>query len=115
MIYLHAFIFCGLVCAIGQIILENTKMTPGDLNTILVISGVILSAMGLYDMFIKWAGGGATMPIMNFGHVVFQGAYNGFKQTGLIGLLNGLLSSSAILSTTIIISFLVTIFFKPKH
>lgn len=115
MIYLHAFIFCGLVCAIGQIILENTKMTPGDLNTILVICGAILSAFGLYKIFIDWAGGGATMPIMNFGHAVFQGAYNGLKQTGILGLLNGLLSSSAILSATIIISFLVTIFFKPKH
>ncbi len=115
MIYINAFIFCGVVCAIGQMILENTKMTPGDLNTILVITGAFLSCVGLYELFLEWAGGGATMPIMNFGHVVFQGAYNGFKETGILGLLNGLLSSSAVLTFTIIISFLVTILFKPKH
>lgn len=115
MIYLNAFIFCGLVCAIGEIILENTKLTPGDLNTILVVSGVILSALGLYEIFIEWAGGGATMPITNFGHVVFEGAYTGFQEMGITGLLTGLLSSGAILSVTIIAAFIVTIIFKPKH
>ena len=115
MIYLNAFIFCGLVCAIGQIILEYTSFTPGDLNCILVIIGIILSAIGLYEIFIEWAGGGATMPIMNFGHVVFKSAYEGFTQSGITGLLTGLLKNSLVLSVTIIISFFVGLIFRPKH
>lgn len=115
MIYLYAFIFSGIVCAIGQIVLENTKFTPGHLNTILVILGIVLSAIGVYDIFLEWAGGGATILIMNYGHVVFQSAFNGLKQMGTLGLLNGLLRTGAVLSVTIIIAFFVSLLCKPKH
>lgn len=116
MTYLYAFIFCGVVCAIGQIILENTKLTPGDLNTILVVSGVVLSALGLYEKFIEIAGAGATVPITNFGHLIFKGAYEGLTTSGLTGMLNGILAtSSGGLAITIIMGFLMAIIFKPKH
>ena len=116
MIYLYAFIFSGVVCAVGQIILENSKLTPGDLNTILVVGGVILSSVGLYDKFISFAGAGATVPITNFGHLIFQGAYQGLQNNGFTGLLDGIFSmSSGGLCVTIIMAFLIAIIFKPKH
>ncbi|MEG2458052.1 MAG: SpoVA/SpoVAEb family sporulation membrane protein [Bacilli bacterium] len=116
MIYFYSFLICGIICAIGQIILENTKLTPGHLNTIFVIIGVILGFLGIYDNLITLSGTGATLPITNFGYVLFSGAYEGFKTSGILGLLKGILSSSSIvLCTTIISSFIVTLIFKPKH
>ena len=116
MIYINAFIFCGLVCMIGQIILEETKLTPGHLNTILVVIGCILAGFGLYDKFILFAGAGATVPITNFGNLLVSGALKGYYSEGFIGLLKGLLvNASAGLSSTIIISFIVTIIFKVKN
>ncbi len=116
MIYLNAFIFCGFVCLIGQIILEETKLTPGHLNTILVVLGCILAASGLYNKFILWAGAGATIPITNFGNLLVTGSLQGYYSEGFIGLLKGLLvNASAGLSATIIISFIVAIIFKSKN
>lgn len=116
MIYINAFIFCGLVCLIGQIILENTKLTPGHLNTAYVVLGSILSGSGIYQKFIYWAGAGATVPITNFGHLLTSGAIDGYKEFGLIGIFTGLLTNaSGGLTVTIIISFLVAVLFKPKN
>ena len=95
MIYLNAFIICGIICAIGQIILENTTFTPGHLNTILVIIGAILSFFGIYEMLISWGGTGATIPITNFGHLLFKGAYEGFQENGITGLITGLFSKGS--------------------
>ncbi len=116
MIYLKAFLFCGVVCLIGELILENSKLTPGHLNTILVIMGCIFSGFGLYDKFIIWAGAGATVPITNFGHLLVSGAMDGYNADGVVGILKGLLvNASAGLCATIIISFVVALLFKPKN
>lgn len=116
MIYVNAFIVCGLICAIGQIILENTKLTPGHLNAILVIAGAFLSCFGLYEILLSWAGAGASVPITNFGHLIFNGAYEGFIEDGFTGLLNGILkTSSGGLAVTIIMAFVVSVFSKPQH
>ncbi len=116
MIYINAFLTCGIICGIGQIILDNTKLTPGHLNSILVVIGALLSFFGIYDVLLKIAGAGASVPITNFGHILFKGAYEGFKQDGITGLLNNILSStSGGLSTAIILAFIVAIFSKPKN
>lgn len=116
MIYLNAFLFCGIVCFLGEVILEKTKLTPGHLNTILVIIGAILTGLGCYDKFILWAGAGATVPITNFGQLLVNGALDGYSTDGFIGLLKGLLvNASAGLSVTIISAFLIALFFKPKN
>ncbi len=116
MIYVNAFIICGFICAIGQIILENTKLTPGHLNAILVISGAFLSCIGVYEILLSWGGAGASVPITNFGHLLFKGAYEGFQSDGITGLLNGILkTSSGGLAVTIIMAFLVAVFTKPQH
>jgi len=116
MVYIYAFLFCGLVCGISQVILEKSKLTPGHINTSLVIIGCILSGFGIYDKLISFFHAGATVPIMNFGHLLVTGAYDGFMETGFIGLFQGVLvNASAGLSIAISTAFLVALVFKPKH
>lgn len=116
MIYFNAFIFCGLVCVFAQIILEETNLTPGHINTILVIIGSILGGLGIYEKFIEWAGAGATVPITNFGFLLVESAYNGFLENGFTGLIQNILAgASGGLTITIVISFLIALMFKPKH
>lgn len=112
----NAFIFCGLVCLIGQIILDNSKLTPGHLNTLFVVVGSILTGLGIYKKFIFWAGAGATVPITNFGYLLTSSAIEGFREFGFIGIFTGLLTSaSGGLTVTIIISFVIAALCKPKN
>lgn len=114
--YLLAFIFCGSVCAISQFVLEKTKFTPGHMNTILVIAGCFLSGFKIYDKLISIFRSGATVPIINFGHLLVTGASEGYKTYGFIGLFKGILSNSgAGISFTIVCAFVVTLLFKIKH
>ncbi len=116
MIYLNSFLICGAICALGQIILENTKLTPAHLNTLFVLLGVILSFFGVYEIILKWGGAGASIPITNFGHLLFKGAYASLKKDGFIGLLGGLFSKGSLgVTVSIISSFLVSLFAKPRH
>ena len=116
MIYLNAFILCGLICALGQLFIDFTNLTPGHVNAILVIIGAFLSFLGVYECLLSWAGAGASVPITNFGHLLFKGAYEGFLNDGVTGLLNKILTtSSGGLSVTIIIAFIVSVFAKPKN
>lgn len=116
MIFINAFLFCGVVCLIGQLILENTKLTPGHLNTIFVVLGSVLTGFGIYEKFIEWAGAGATVPITNFGFLLVEAAYEGFLNGGITELLKSILAgASGGLTATIVISFLVAVIFKPKN
>lgn len=116
MIYLYAFLFCGIICLIGQIILDNTKLTPGHLNALLVVVAAFLEMFGIYSIFIDNFEAGASVPITNFGYLLFNGAYNGYLTSGLVGLFTGILiPASAGLAYTIFIAFVIGIFFKPKH
>ena len=114
--YLNAFLFCGLICLIGQIILDNTSLTPGHVNTLLVIIASFLEIFGIYTYFIKVFGTGATVPITNFGYLLFNGAFEGFKNDGIFGLFKGILIKGSVgISYTIFIAFMVSLFTKPKH
>lgn len=116
MTYLLSFIFCGLVCAISQYVIEKTKLTPGHINTSLVIIGCILSGFKIYDKLIDTFHAGAIVPILNFGHLLVNGASSGFTKYGLIGLFKGVfINASAGLSIAIVCSFLVGVIFKVKH
>lgn len=116
MIYINAFIFCGTVCALSQIILEKTKLTPGHINTILVVIGCALSAFGIYDFFIEKFHAGATVPIMNFGHLLVTGASEGFDKFGVLGLFKGVFTNAgAGISSAIVTAFVVSLFFKVRH
>lgn len=115
MSYLNAFLFAGFICLIGQIILDNTKLTPGHVTTIFVVVGAFLDIFSIYDKFVLWASGGALVPITSFGHLLIHGAIEKALEYGVIGLAMGMfdLTSSGIISA-IVISFFLSIFFNPK-
>lgn len=115
MIYLNAFLFAGFVCLISQIILDNTKLTPGHITSILVILGAALDTFGIYDRIVLWAGGGALVPITSFGHQLIHGALARSQDLGFIGLLVGMFDLTASgITAAIIFTFIFTLFFKPK-
>lgn len=115
MIYLNAFLFAGLVCLIGQIILDNTKFTAGHVTALFVVVGAFLDTFSLYDKFVLWAGGGALVPITSFGHLLIHGALEKANEYGLIGLAMGMfdLTATGIISA-IVISFFLSLIFNPK-
>ena len=113
--YVNAFLFAGFVCAIGQLILDNTKLTPGHVTTIFGVIGAFLDTFSIYDKIILWAGGGALVPITSFGHLLIHGAMQKAVDFGPIGLCMGMfnLASSGIMAA-IVISFFFALIFKPK-
>ncbi len=116
MIYLYSFLLPAIICLIAQIILDNTKLTPGHVTSLFTIVGGILSYLNLYDLLIKYCGAGATSIIMNFGAALYQGCYHGLKNNGILGVFTGMFSkSSAILTATIIFGFIISLLLKPKN
>lgn len=115
MTLVNAFLFSGCVCLIGQLILDNTKLTPGHVTTIFVVVGAFLDIFSLYDKIILWAGGGALVPITSFGHLLIHGAMEGASDYGIVGLCMGMfsLTSSGIMAA-IVFSFFLSLIFKPK-
>ena len=115
MIFLKAFVFSGLVCIIGQMILDNTKLTPGHITSLFTTLGALLSFLGIYEKIIGFAGAGATVLISNFGHMLYQGGLLGLKENGILGLFTGLLTkSSAAIVGAIVFSAILAFIFKPK-
>lgn len=113
--YLSAFLFSGIACLLAQLILDNTKLTPGHVTSIFTILGALFGFLGLYDKFISFAGAGATTIISNFGYVLYKGAYIGFQEKGIIGLFADLLSmSSCAIAGAVIFSFIFVMIFKPR-
>ncbi len=115
MIYLNSFLAAGIICLIGQIILDNTTFTAGHVTTLFVVIGAFLDTFSIYDKIVLWAGGGALVPITSFGHLLIHGALEKANEFGLIGLLMGMfdLTSSGIISA-IVISFFLCFIFSPK-
>jgi len=115
MIYLNSFLFCGFVCLIGQIILDNTKLTPGHITSMFVVTGAFLDIFGIYDQIILWAGGGAMVPLTSFGNSLIHGALDTVNQYGMMGLFMGMFDlTSAGIVAAIIFSFLFALVFKPR-
>lgn len=113
--YLRAFIIGGLICAFVQILLDKTKLMPGRVMVILVCSGCVLSFLGIYDSFVDYAGAGASVPLLGFGHVLFEGMKKSLKEDGILGLFTGgFTACSAGISSALIFSYLASLIFKPK-
>lgn len=110
-----AFIVSGVFCLIAQFILDNFKITPGHVTSLFTVLGAILSFFGIYEKLINFAGSGVTILISNFGHMLYTGAIEGFRNEGILGLFTGLLTkSSAAITATVIFAFIFTLIFKPK-
>ena len=116
MIFINAFLFCGIVCMISQIILYKTKLTPGHVTSIFVIVGAFLDIFGIYDKFVLYCGAGALVPITSFGHLLIHGAMDIAEEMGPIGLSFGIFDlTSAGISIAIVAAFILALIFKPKH
>lgn len=115
MIYINSFIFCGIVCLLGELILDNTKLTPGHVTTIFVVIGSFLDIFNIYDKIILWAGAGALVPITSFGHLLTHGAMVSATDLGFMGLMSGMFNLTASgITAAIVSSFFFSLIFKPK-
>ena len=115
MIYVYSFIFCGLICLIGQIILDNTKLSAGHITSIFVVVGAFLDSFSLYDKIISVVGGGALVPITSFGHSLIHGALEKAQDFVVIGLLMGMFDLTASgITSAIIFTFIFSLFFQAR-
>ena len=113
--YLNAFLCGGILCAIGQILIDKTKLTPARILTGYVVAGVVLSAIGLYQPLADWAGAGATVPLTGFGHLLAKGVKKAVAEQGLLGALTGGITAAAGgITAAIFFGFLVALLCKPK-
>ena len=93
--YLQAFLCGGVLCAVGQLLIDKTQLTPARILTGYVVGGVILSAVGLYDPLAEFAGAGASVPLLGFGHLLAQGVMKAVDEIGLPGVFTGGLTAAA--------------------
>ncbi|MBS2969482.1 stage V sporulation protein AE [Metabacillus sp. KIGAM252] len=113
--YVLAFVCGGLICVVGQILLDKFKLTPAHVMSSFVVIGAILDGFGIYDNFIDFAGAGATVPITSFGHSLLHGAMEQADEHGFIGIAMGIFElTSAGISSAILFAFIVAVIFKPK-
>ena len=113
--YVKAFVLGGVLCAIGQILIDKTKLTPARILVLYVVSGVALGALGLYEPLVEWGGAGATIPLTGFGNTLAKGVKEAVGKDGLLGALTGGLKASAGgITAAIFFGLLAAVFFKPK-
>ena len=111
--YLWAFIIGGLLCAIGQVLIDLTKLTPARILTSYVVTGVVLGALGWYEPIVDFAGGGATVPLTGFGNLLAKGVRRAVDENGLLGAFMGGFTSAAVgISAAIFFGLLAALIFK---
>lgn len=115
MIFLKAFIVGGLLCVIGQILIDKTKLTPARILVLYVVSGVVLQVFDLYQKLIDFAGAGASVPLSGFGCLLAKGAKKAVEENGFLGIFTGGLTSCAGgISAALLFAFIASLLFKPK-
>ena len=113
--YLLAFLFCGFICLIGQLIYDYTTLTPGHITSLFVVIGAFLDTFNIYDRFVEWFGAGALLPITSFGHSLMHGAMVGTIENGFLGIAMGMFDVTADgITRAILLAFIFAILFKPK-
>ena len=113
--YLIAFLVGGSICALVQILLEKTKLMPGRVMVRLVVSGAIISFLGWYEPFVEFAGAGASVPLLGFGHVLMKGVKEAVDEQGFLGLFMGGFKAGAVgCAAALIFGYIASLFFKPK-
>lgn len=112
---LKAFLIGGIICAVGQLLIDYTKLTPARILTGFVIAGVILSAVGLYKPLADFAGAGASVPLTGFGHLLAEGIRKAVDRDGFIGIFTGgLTASSAGITAALLAGLGASLIFRPK-
>ncbi len=113
--YLKCFAVGGLLCVVGQLLIDYTKLTPARILTLFVVAGVVLGALGLYQPLVDWAGAGAAVPLTGFGNTLAKGVKNAVGESGLLGAFTGGLSASAGgVSAAVIFGLLTALLSRPK-
>ena len=115
LMYLKTFLIGGALCAIAQILIDKTKLTPARILTSYVVAGVILGALGLYGPLADWAGAGATVPLTGFGNVLAEGIKKAVAKDGFLGVFTGGLTAAAAgICAAIFFGIIVALLCKPK-
>ena len=113
--YLQAFLCGGVLCAIGQLLIDKTQLTPARILTGYVVAGVLLQAVGVYQYVVDWGGAGATVPLTGFGYCLAKGVAKAVAEKGLLGALTGGLTATAGgVAAAVFFGVLMAIIFKPK-
>lgn len=113
--YLKAFLIGGAICAVGQILIDRTKLTPARILVGYVVLGVLLGGVGVYAPFAEWAGAGATVPLTGFGNVLAQGTKKAIEERGLIGAITGpIVSGAAGIGAAIVAGIITAFITKPN-
>lgn len=113
--YVKAFIVGGIICAVGQVLIDYTKLTPARILVMFVVSGVILGAIGIYQPLVDFAGAGASVPLTGFGNLLAKGVKKAVTEDGIIGILKGGLTSTAGgITAAVTFGLIVALIFKSK-
>lgn len=113
--YVKAFLVGGAICAVGQLLLDKTRMTPARILVCFVVLGVILGGTGVYEPLVEFAGAGATVPLTGFGYNLARGVREAVREEGWIGVLTGGMKAAAGgISAAVVFGFLAALLFKPK-
>ena len=113
--YLKAFAVGGLLCVIGQLLIDYTKLTPARILTSYVVAGVILGALGIYQPLADWAGAGANVPLTGFGNAIAKGVRKAVAEDGILGALTGgFIAASAGLGAAVFFGLLISLIFRSK-
>ena len=111
---LKAFFVGGFICLLGQILIDYTKLTPARILVTYVVGGVVLTAIGIYDPIVKFAGAGATVPLTGFGYSLAMGVKEAVMEYGFMGILSGgFTATSAGIATAVVSGYLMSLIFKP--
>ncbi len=114
--YLKAFLVGGVICVLVQIIIDKTKLTPARILTLLVVSGVVLGGLGIYEKIVEFGGAGATTPLSGFGYLLSKGVKEAVDKKGLFGVLTGGLSATAAgITAAIFFSLIASLVSRSKE
>lgn len=113
--YINAFIVGGVICAAGQILIDKTKLTSARILVLFVTSGVILTALGVYQKLVEVGGAGATIPLSGFGYSLARGAFRDVESMGVMGAFTGGLKATAAgIAAAILFGYMMSVAFTPK-
>jgi len=113
--YLKAFLVGGVLCAIGQILIDKTKLTPAKILVSYVVAGAVLGGLGIYQYIADWGGAGATVPLTGFGYNLAKGVQKAVQEQGVLGVLTGGVKASAAgITAAIFFGYLMALLFRPK-
>ena len=114
--YPWCFLCGGLLCAVGQVLIDLTKLTPARILSGYVVAGVILQAIGVYQPLVDWAGAGATVPLTGFGYSLAKGVAKAVEEKGLLGVLaGGLTATAGGIAAAVVFALIMALLCKPKE